>query len=153
MTLTAKRTGLLKSGYEISLAGRALVRWDAKTWKVGGSFTLDDQRYDVRTNALATKYELLDQDGASVAVAHRVGRKQWTVEADGQTYTFERGSMWREEQKLTLGGQQVGTIRRTSVWSGAAAADLPGLPLLVQVFVLLVALSSWDVTAAVAASA
>lgn len=150
--LKAKRTRSWKGGYDISVDGEPLLRWDPKTWSVGGSFTLDDASYEVRTNAFATRYEMTDSDGAPIAVAERVGRKSWTVRADGQTYTFERGSIWRQDQRLLVGGQQVGTIRRTSAWSGEAVAELPGLPLLVQVFVLLVVLSGWDMATNAAAA-
>ncbi len=42
-------------------------------------------------------------------------------------------------------------MRRTSAWRGDVAADLPGLPLPVQVFVLGVVITMWDAQAAAAA--
>jgi hypothetical protein len=37
-----------------------------------------------------------------------------------------------------------GSVRRISTWRGEAEADLPGLPLPVQVFVLVSLLAVWD---------
>ena len=47
----------------------------------------------------------------------------------------------------------MGSIERNSIWHGNAAADLPGLPRPVEVFVLAVVLTMWDVAAASAATA
>ena len=61
-----------------------------------------------------------------------------------------RGS-WRQEEELRAEGRAVGSVRRTSIWRGDAVADLPGVPLPVEVFVLAVVLTTWDSAAAVAA--
>jgi hypothetical protein len=79
-----------------------------------------------------------------------VGRKSWTVEADGRTYEFRRASWWRQEEELHSGGLPVGSVRRKSIWRGDAVADLPGLPLPVEVFVLAVVLTKWDAESYVA---
>ena len=88
-----------------------------------------------------------------LAVAGRVGRKRWTVEAEGRTFTFERASFWRNEQRL-VDGRPVGTVRRLGAFPSDAVTDLPGLPLPLQVFVFVftVVLSAWDAAAAAAAA-
>ena len=149
--LEARRKGFWKGDYELSVDGRPLTRWDAKTWRSGGSFTLDGRRYEVRANGWGTRYEMSDQIGMAVAEANRVGRKRWTVEAGGRTYTFERASFWRSEERLVADGRPVGTVKRVSAFRGDAVADLPGLPLPVQVFAFTVVLSAWDAAAAAAA--
>jgi len=42
----------------------------------------------------------------------------------------------------------VGSVRRTSFWRGDVAADLPGLPLPVQIFVVGVVITMWEQQAA-----
>jgi hypothetical protein len=74
------------------------------------------------------------------------------VEAEGRTYTFERASFWRSEERLVLDGRPVGTVRRVGAFRGDAVADLPGLPLPLQVFVFTVVLSAWDAAATAAAA-
>jgi len=96
---------------------------------------------------------MVNQYGSRIASANHVGRTNWTVEADGRTYEFRRASVWRQEEELHSRGRSVGSVRRTSLWRGDAVADLPGLPLSVQVFVLAVVLTKWDSDAAVAATA
>jgi hypothetical protein len=91
-------------------------------------------------------------NGTRIASADRVGRKNWTVEADGRTYEFRRASLWRQEEELHSEGPSVGSVRRKSIWRGDAVADFPGLPLSVQVFVLAVALTKWDSDAAAVAT-
>jgi hypothetical protein len=149
--LEARRKGFWKGDYELNVDGRPLTRWDAKTWRTGGWFELDGRRYEVRANGWGTRYEMTDPTGMPVAGAHRVGRKRWTVEAGGRTYGFERASFWRSEERLVADGRPVGSVRRVSAWRGDAVADLPGLPLPVQVFVFTVVLTAWDAAATAAA--
>lgn len=125
--------------YEISVAGHSVATWDSATWSGGGSFGLNGQTYQVRTNIWGSRYALLDAVGRTVASADRVGRKHWSVAADGRTYTFQRVSIWSNDQELYAGGRPVGWV--TGSWRGDLAANLPGLPLLVQIFVLGVVIS------------
>jgi hypothetical protein len=41
-------------------------------------------------------------------------------------------------------GEPVGAIRRTSAWFGEAEAELPDLPVEIQIFVLVSLLAVWD---------
>jgi hypothetical protein len=151
--LEAKRASIWKNRYDITEDGRRLATWDESSWKTGGTVELDGRRYEVGANMWGNKYEMVDQDGTPIASADRVGRKNWTVEADGQTYEFHRVSMWRQEEELQSEGRPVGSVRRNSIWRGDAVADLPGLPRPVEVFVLAVVLTMWDLAAASAATA
>jgi hypothetical protein len=81
------------------------------------------------------------------------GPLEWTVEAGGQVFTFRRASFWRSEQELHVGGVKAGTIRRTSMWRGDVEADLPGLALPVQVFVVGVVIAMWEGEQTAAAAA
>jgi hypothetical protein len=83
------------------------------------------------------------EDGTPVATADLVGRKRWTVEAGNHRYEFQRASIWRREQELRPGGERVGSVRRPSLWRTDVVADLPGLPLPVQIFALAVILTGW----------
>jgi hypothetical protein len=142
--LTAEKASIWRGGYDITVDGRPIARWEPSWWRSGGAFDLDGQRYQVRGNALGARRELIGAAGQRLASAERVGRKRWTVRADAQTYQFRRTSLWRGDQELLLGDQSIGSIRRTSTWRGSAVADLPGLPQPVQVFVLCVVLAMWD---------
>lgn len=149
--LRAKRVGLWRNRFEISVDGQPITVWDGSTWKAGGAFELDGTRYEVGANLWGTKYGMATADGTVVASADRVGRKRWTVEAGGWTYQFQRASIWRQEQHLLHpDGRPMGSIRRPSMWRGEAVADLPSLPLPVQIFVLMVVLTMWDQHAAAA---
>lgn len=150
--LEAKRAGFWKGDYELSADGRPLTRWDAKAWRGGGSFELDGRRYEVRAVRFGSRYELVDQTGMPLAAANRVGRKRWNVEAEGRTYTFERASFWRNDERLVVDDREAGTIRRLGAFRSDAVADLPGLSVPLQVFVFTVVLSAWDAAAAAAAS-
>jgi hypothetical protein len=142
--LQATKASLWKNRYVIDLDGREVAVWDGSMWKVGGSFELEGQRYTVRANMWGSTYGMERDDGTGVATARHVGRKRWTVEAGGQTYDFQRASLWRADQELRSGGERVGSVRRTSMWRSDAVADLPGLPLPVQIFVLAVVLTVWN---------
>ncbi|MEQ4300258.1 hypothetical protein ABNF97_02490 [Plantactinospora sp. B6F1] len=148
--LEARRVSAWRSRYEISVQGRVVTTWDGSSWRSGGEFELDGRRYQVRGNAWGNRYSLLDAAGGTVASADRVGRKRWTVSTDGQTYHFQRASLFSSEQELHADGRRVGSVRRVSMWRGDVAADLPGLPLPVQVFVLGIVITMWTQQAAAA---
>lgn len=150
--LTAKKASFWGNRYEIGVDGAAVAVWDSAFWKSGGSFALHGRRYQVRSNAWGNRFEMVDADDVPVASAGRVGRKRWTVEAAGQTYDFQRASPWTNEQELRVAGSRVGSVKRISFWGGDIAADLPGLPLPVQIFVLGVVITMWNQQAAVAAA-
>jgi hypothetical protein len=154
--LNAEKTSIWSSRYDISDSGRQIARWEPSWWRSGGAFELDGQRYEVRSTTWGSRFELLGPHGAVLASAERVGRKRWTLRAGDRSYQFRRASMWRSDQELLLDDLPVGSIRRTSAWRSSAVADLPGLPLPVQVFVLCVVLALWaraaTTTGAVAAS-
>lgn len=90
---------------------------------------------------------MVTEDGTVVASADRVGRTRWTVKADDRLYTFQRASIWRQEQILCSEDRQVDSIKRTSIWP----ADLLSLSLPVQTFALAVVLTMWDAAAVAAA--
>ncbi|HET6257150.1 hypothetical protein [Pseudonocardia sp.] len=143
--LCASRMGLLSTRYEISRDGTTLSTWKPSPFFGGGFFVLDGCRYDVARGGWSwRRYRLLDEAGELVALADGVGRSEWTLETGGVTHTFERPSLFRSEQVLISEGSTVGTVRRTSAWRGEAEADLPDLPLPVQVFVLVSLLGVWD---------
>jgi len=148
--LEARKTSVWRSRYDLTLDGRPVATWDSATWRSGGDFELGGRRYEVRGNAWGNRFSMVDEDGTVVAAADRVGRKQWTVTAAGQTYHFQRASMWNDEQELRAGDTRVGSVKRTSVWRGDVVADLPGMPLPVQVFVLGVVITMWNAQAAAA---
>ena len=52
------------------------------------------------------------------------------------------------EEHLIVDGQPVGSVKRANLFRDDAVAELPGLPLYLQVFTLLVVLSGWDIAAA-----
>jgi hypothetical protein len=122
--------------YTLAVDGDTVTTWDQDWWRSGGSFRLDGHTYHVRSNMWGSRFTMLDENGAVAAEAERVGRKNWTVAAGGRSYTFRRKSAFSSDQHLVDGERTVGVIKRTSMWTNNLAADLPGLPLPVQVFVL-----------------
>jgi hypothetical protein len=148
--LTAKRTSLWRSRYRLAVDGREVATWDPSHWRSGGDFEVDGRRFQVRANGWGTKYRMLDEAGGEVAVAERTGRKHWTVRSGGRLYEFRRASMWSSRQELLSEGVPTGWIRRTSGWTGAAEAELPGMPLPVQIFVVGVQIARWQAQAAAA---
>ena len=143
--LRASRVGLLSTRYEISHDEVVLCTWKPSAFFGGGAFVLDGRCFEVtRGGWTGRRYRLLDETGEAVAVADGVGRLAWTLQTGGATHDFERTALFRNEHVLRADGEPAGTVRRTSAWFGEAEADLPGLPLPVQVFVLVSLLSVWD---------
>jgi hypothetical protein len=119
-------------------------------WRSGGTFELEGRTYTIRSNGWGTKYTMTTGSDRVVASAERVGRKNWTVQAGGHTYSFQRTSIWRQEQSLLRQGRTTGMIKRTSSWRSDATAELPELEPAVRVFVFAVVLTMWDNTRAAA---
>jgi hypothetical protein len=134
--LTAERVGMWRGRYRMVADGREVATWDPSWWRSGGEFAVDGRRYQVRSNGWATRYRLLDEAGTELAVVEHAGRKHWTVTAGGRVYQFRRASLWGDRQELLSDGVATGSIRRTGAWSGSIEADLPGLPLALQIFVV-----------------
>lgn len=151
--LRAEKVGFWRNRYELTVDGLLLTTWDRSMWKASGSFELDGRCYEIRANLWGSRYGMVTEDGTAVASADRVGRRRWTIEADGRTYEFQRVSIWRREEALHLEGSRVGSIRRTGGWRSDTIAELPGLPIPTQVFALIVTLTRWDRESATAGAA
>lgn len=149
--LQATRVGAFSTAYDITIDGRTITRWDKSTWRSGGSFTVEGRRYEVRSNLWGSTYTMTDESGSPVASAANPNRRQWSVAAGSQTFEFRRRSWWRPQYDLFVGGQTVGFVRRPNSWRSATVAELPTMPLAVQVFAVAIALTTWD-AAAVGAS-
>ncbi|RKN38684.1 hypothetical protein [Micromonospora endolithica] len=149
--IIAKRSGAWRTRYEISAGGRVIATWDSARWANGGDFEFDGRRFQVRSNGWGTRYIMTDAAGTIIATADRIGRRRWTVEADGQTYHFQRRSLWSNDQELRVNGQLAGSVRQTGRWRADVAIDLPGLPLPTQIFVMSVVSALWQAQATAAA--
>ena len=141
--LTAERMSMWRGRYQMKADGRPVAVWDPSWWRTGGDFEVDGRRFTVRANGWGTQYRMLDQAGEEVARVERAGRKRWSVVADGRTYEFRRASMWGSQQELLADGVKAGSLRRTGAWSGDVEADLPGMPLPVQICVVGVQIAIW----------
>jgi len=137
--------------YEIESDGRPVTVWDPSWWRGGGDFEIDGRRYRVRANGWGSKYRMHDQTDSEIALVERAGRKHWSMQAGARTYEFRRVSLFGNRQELLVNGKVAGSLRRTSAWSGAVEADLPGMPLPLQVFVVGVQLALWRSQQAAAA--
>ena len=146
--LQARRLRLWDGRYDLLEDGRWVATWERSYWSTGGRFTLDGRSFTVRANLLGDVASLTEPGGRRIATARGFGRKDWTIEAEGTTYHFSRRAPWRHEERLHDHGRRLGSVRRTNVWRGDAAADLPGLPRVVEVFAIAVALTRWEADAA-----
>ena len=150
--LRAEKDGVFKKSFRISADGREITTFDPNWWRAGGTFELDGHVYTVRGNMWGGKYGMVDERDTPIAAAAKVGRRQWTVEADGRVYRFRRTSFWTSEQALIQDDREVGRISKTSMWKLGAVAELPGLSLPLQVFVVAVVLTKWQQEQAAAAN-
>jgi len=143
---------MFRGRYRMVADGREIAVWDPSWWRTGGSFEIDGHRFEVRSNGWGTKFRMLDRSGNELALAERVGRRHWSAQADGRVYEFRRASIWGREQELIVGGARAGSIRRTSGWTGAVEADLPGVPLPIQIFLVGVQIAHWQAQQGAAAA-
>lgn len=150
--LRADKDGVFSKTYRITEDGRDVTTFESRWWTSGGSFRLDGHTYRIRANMWGGRYGMADENQARVASAEKVGRKNWTVTSPEGAYRFRRASIWRQDQVLLHEDREIGEVRRASRWKGGAVAELPGLSLALQVFVVAVVLTMWEQQAAAAAS-
>lgn len=150
--LRADKNGIFSKTYRITADGRDVTLFESSWWRTGGTFTLDGHDYTIRANMWGSRYGMADENDDKVASAQGVGRKHWTVESGDETHRFQRASLLRSAQLLLRDGQEVGAVERASMWKGGATAELPGLSLPVQVFVVAVVLTMWEQQASAAAA-
>jgi hypothetical protein len=138
--LHAKRIHLPSQKYELTEDGRALTAFSLRGGHIGARFTLRGADYLVRTHRFSGVHELLDADGTVVAATDRV-RRSWNMTCSGRVIPFRQTiAAGREYTMIGDAGEPAGTIRRTGHVHSEAAADLPGLELVLQVFALVVVL-------------
>jgi hypothetical protein len=150
--LTARSRGIWGREYDIEVDGTPVTSFRSSWWGNGGTFTVEGHEYTVKSNAWGAKFGMAMADGTVVARAEKVGRKNWSVDAEGRTLQFRRTSMWSAEQALMDGDREVGSIRKRSMWRNDAVADLPGLDPALQIFVVAVVVTHWEQSSAAAAA-
>lgn len=150
--ITAQKISAWKREYRIESGGRTVTTFTPTWWQTGGTFAVEGHEYTIRHNFWGVRYGMAMADGTVVATADRVGRKNWTVEAEGRTLHFRRVSFWTGEQALVDGDREIGRIRQLSWWRGGAEADLPDLDPALQVFIVAVILTMWANEASAAAA-
>jgi hypothetical protein len=146
--IEARKLRLWDGRYDLLEDGRWVGTWERSHWTTGGRIELAGRNLTVRANPLDGESSLTEAGGRRVATAHGLGRRHWTIESEGMTYHFSRVAPWRHEERLYDQGRRLGSVRRTHLWRGDAAADLPGLPRVVEVFAVAVALTRWESDAA-----
>lgn len=146
--IQARKPRLWDGRYDLLEDGRWVATWEKSLWATGGRFALGGRSFTMRANLLVDEASLVEGGGRQVATAHGLGRKHWTIEADGTVYHFSRAAPWRREEQLHDRGRRVGSVKRTNIWRGDAEANLPGLPRVVEVFAIAVALTRWESDAA-----
>jgi hypothetical protein len=146
--IEARRVSIWNRRYAITADGREVATWERAGSTTGGTLQWDGRRYQVQASMMGGPAIMSAPGGRPVATAHDVGRRHWTIHADGETYDFRRAPAWRLEEKLHVQGHRVGSVRRTNILRGDVVADLPGMPLPVQLFALSLVLTMWDATAA-----
>jgi hypothetical protein len=147
--IEARRVSALSGRYELVADGERVATWERSGWRPGGMLELDGRRYVLRADPGGRTCSLVGSGGARIASADRVGRRSWSIEAAGRTYSFRRALPWWQRQELVVDGRPVGSLRRTNPWRRGAVAELPGVPLDVGLFAVAVVLTQWDTDAVV----
>ena len=75
--LTANQPSLLHRRYDIGVDDAHIAWWEPSWWRSGGAFDLDGERYQVRGNAIGSRFDLIDPTGRRLASVWWVG--WWVV--------------------------------------------------------------------------
>ena len=138
--------------YALGVDGAPLTTLQCSAWSNRSGFSLEGRWWSIRANVWGSRYELSCEPGGLVGLAEGLNRKRWSITGYGQRYDFQRASVWRSEQWLMSAGRPVGSIRRLGTWRSDVVAELPGVPVPLQVFAVGVLLAVWRSRAAGAAA-
>jgi hypothetical protein len=136
--LTARRAGVWTMRLEIDEDGAPITVWKAGGWGGPGGFELAGRPYVISSTFLGSRYLLNSEPAEPVAEAHRPGSRRWTLRVEGQEHHFHRPFLGGGEHRLLVGGEPVGYVRKGGFRDPGLHAELPGIPLSAQVFVLVV---------------
>ena len=115
------------------------------SWRERGSVTVGDQRYKVSRQGLLGPFVLNGPSGELArAVKESPFKQQFTVTAEGRTYTLKRSSWWRREFALCDGEIPLGSIAPESWLTRRAQVTLPeDVPGWARAFVVWLTLLMW----------
>jgi hypothetical protein len=136
--LEARSAGAWKKRMVVAQDGAPVTTWSEGGWGGPGGFELDGRRYVISSTFLGSRYLLNSAPNEPVAEARRPGGRRWSLLVDGREHQFHRPFLGGGEHRLLVDGEQVGYVRKGGFREPGLRADLPGIPLPVQVFVLVV---------------
>ncbi|ROP27562.1 hypothetical protein EDD30_0239 [Couchioplanes caeruleus] len=132
------------SRYELTIDDQPIGVWRGRFYRLGGDLELQGHCYQVRSPSWFSDWcFMLDAHGTRLATASRGKGRRQIIEAQGQTYHLSPNLLGTAHQ-VHVGSVWVGWVERASFWRrDLGAAELPGLPLTVQAFILAVVIDSW----------
>jgi hypothetical protein len=140
----AKPRGLLTSGFDLVEGDTLLATMEGSLWREGGRVHVGDEMWELRRQGWST-FRLVRND-VDEAVARPQGffRSSFQIDHAGRTYQLARQSVWRRAYTVRYSGVDLGSIEPTSVWTNAAAVQLPDtMPLQLQTFIVGIVAIQW----------
>lgn len=143
--LRAKEVGLFTQRLEVSLDGRPLTVFrGSPDHDCVSRFELEDCTFVVRIEDWGDTLSLRADDGELLARLEGAYRRQWRVTTERWIYHFRHTmSFGLTTVELVHQDRLLGRIEPTGAANLRATVDLPGVPLLDQLFVLVVAYLVW----------
>jgi hypothetical protein len=142
--LAAREVAKWTNRFAVTRDGRLVTTLDTvQRDNFPGSFTLDGHHYTLPGSIWDSRLSLVDERGDVVARASRTSHG-WTLAADQRTYYLRGAFLWGLSQQFEAGDPPIGTVRRTGRWQRGVDLDLPGVPTVLQIFLLAVNIASWD---------
>jgi hypothetical protein len=147
--LQSSRRGLFRHSYDVTEDGRPVATLTGVR-REGVVFEADGSEYRVARNGYKS-FTLLGPAG-ELARADRTNGRMWTIYSMTDALELVQPSMWREAWQLNRYGQAAGSLRKDGAFKRTSSADLPeDLPLPLRLFILTLAETLWERSAAAAA--
>jgi hypothetical protein len=153
--LQAVPTHWFSWNFTVTQGSEVLANIDVSWWRERGVLTIDGKRYRVYREGLASGDFVLESPEIIVARATKPSafRRAFIVEHSGRQYTLRANWPSRRAFRLLDGETEIGSISPEGFLTRRAAVVMPqDMPLLVQVFVVWLAIILWKRDANTAAA-
>jgi hypothetical protein len=141
--LEAEPTGWASWNALIKSNGAPVTELSISAWKSRGSFSLNGQEFTIEPRGFWLHNAVLQRGGTIIAKAEKPAlmRRHWVLSSAGHRLDLESRSWTGRDYVLSLGGREVGSIKRQGITGRKISLQFPDeVPEVLQIFLTYIVL-------------